>query len=91
MATNLRSYLNPIIPERDPEGSSNDRSHRNKWTSAKDQHACRGSRWSESEATCRFRAQSKQFDTGTSSTRGGNDKNTKNIFLPFGVFITWDP
>ncbi len=23
--------------------------------------------------------------------RGGNDKNTKNIFLPFGVFITWDP
>jgi hypothetical protein len=25
------------------------------------------------------------------NVRGGNDKNTKNIFLPFGVFITWDP
>jgi high-affinity Fe2+/Pb2+ permease len=23
--------------------------------------------------------------------RGGNDKNTKIKFLPFGVFITWDP
>ncbi len=68
MATNLRSYLNPIIPERDPEGSSNNnshQSHRNKWTSAKDWHAFRGSRWSESKATCHFRAQSKQFDTGT--------------------------
>jgi len=32
---------------------------------AKERHACRGSRWSESEATRRFRAQAKQFDTGT--------------------------
>ncbi len=49
VATNLRLYLNPIIPERDPKGSSNDnshRSHRNKWTSAKDWHARRGSCWS---------------------------------------------
>ena len=68
VATNLRLYLNPIIPERDPKGSSNDngqRSHRNKWTSAKDRHACHGSRWSESKFTHRFRAQSKQLDTGT--------------------------
>jgi hypothetical protein len=68
VATNLRLYLNPIIPERNPEGSSNDngqRSHRNKWTSTKDQHARRSSRWSESEATCQFRAQLKQFDTST--------------------------
>jgi hypothetical protein len=31
---NLRSYLNPRIPERNPEGSSNDNGHqsfRNKW------------------------------------------------------------
>jgi hypothetical protein len=59
MATNLRSYLNPIIPELNPKGSSNNngqRSHRNKWTSAKDQHALRGSHWSESEATHCFRA-----------------------------------
>ena len=59
VATNLRLYLNPITPERDPEGSRNNngqRSHRNKWTSAKDQHALRGSHWSESEATHCFRA-----------------------------------
>ncbi len=60
VATNLRLYLNPIIPERDPKGSSNDndhRSHWNKWTSAKDWQACGGSRWSESKATHHFRAQ----------------------------------
>ena len=68
VATNLRSYLNPRIPERDPEGSSNGNghgSHRHKWLTAKERHARRGSRWAESEATRRFRAQSKQFDTGT--------------------------
>ncbi len=68
VATNLRSYLNPITPERDPEGSRNGnghRSHRKQWISAKEGHACRGSCWSESEATRHFRAQSKQYDTGT--------------------------
>jgi hypothetical protein len=68
VATNLRLYLNPIIPERNLEGSSNDngqQSHWNKWTSAKDPHACRSSHWSESKANHHFRAQSKQFDTGT--------------------------
>ena len=46
-----------------------DNGHRRQWKeriSAKDRHARRGSRWSESEAVRRFRAQSKQFDTGTS-------------------------
>jgi hypothetical protein len=68
LATNLRSNVNPRIPERDPEESSNGnghRSHRHKWLTAKEHHACRGSRWSESEATRRFKAQAKQFDTGT--------------------------
>ncbi len=68
VATNLRMYLNPITPERDPEGSSNGnghRSHQKKWISAQDRHACRGSCWLESEASRHFRAQSKQFDTGT--------------------------
>ncbi len=68
MATNLRSYLNPIISECNPKGSGNNnghRSHRNKWTSANDCHSCRGSCWSESKATRQFRAQSKQFDAGT--------------------------
>jgi hypothetical protein len=43
--------------------------HQRQWKeriSAKDRHARRGSRWSESEAALRFKAQSKQFDTGTS-------------------------
>ena len=68
VATNLRSNVNPRIPERDPEESSNGnghRSHRHKWLTAKERHARRRSRWSESEATRRFRAQAKQFDTST--------------------------
>ena len=68
VATNTRSNVNPKIYERDPEESSNDNgynSHRHKWLTAKERHARRGSRWSESEATRRFRAQAKQFDTGT--------------------------
>jgi hypothetical protein len=68
VATNLRLYLNPIIPECDPKGSGNNnghRSHQNKWISANDCHACRKSCWLESEATRRFRAQFKQFNTGT--------------------------
>ena len=68
VATNFRSYLNSKIPERDSDRSNNDNgnwSHQNKWASAKDCRAHRGSRWSESKATRRFRAQSRQFDTGT--------------------------
>ena len=62
-----RPTLNTIISERNPEGSNNNnnghRSQRKERTSAKDRHACRGSRWLESKATRHFRAQSKQFDT----------------------------
>ncbi len=68
VATNLRSYLNPIIPECNPEETGNNnchRSHQNKWISANDCHARHASCWLESKATHRFRAQSKQFDTGT--------------------------
>jgi hypothetical protein len=68
VATNFRSYLNSKIPERDSDRSNNDnsnRSHQNKWASAKDCHARRGSCWSEYKATCHFRAQLRQFDTGT--------------------------
>ena len=93
-ATNLRSYLNQRIPEHYADRSSSNngnRSHRNKWKSAHDRHARRGSRWSESEATCRFRAQSKQFDTGTKDFRrrtcpaayelitGTQEKNQTNL------------
>jgi hypothetical protein len=67
VATNFRLYSNTIISERDPEGSNNNnnghQSQHKERTSAKDRHACHGSRWSESEATRRFRAQSKQFNT----------------------------
>jgi len=68
VATNIRSNVHPRIHERDPEESNNNnghRSHQHKWLMAKEHHACRGSRWSDSEATRRFRAQAKQFDTGT--------------------------
>ncbi len=69
VATNFRSYPNTIISERDPKGSNNNnnghQSQRKERTLAKDRHACRGSRWSESKATRCFRAQSKQFDTGS--------------------------
>ena len=67
-ATNLRSYLNQRIPKHyaDRSNSNNrNQSHRNKWNLTHDRHSRRGSRWLESEATRRFRAQSKQFDTGT--------------------------
>ena len=68
MAINIRSNVNPRIHEHDPEESNNNngqRSHRHKWLMAKERHARRGSRWSESEATRRFRAHAKLFDTGT--------------------------
>jgi hypothetical protein len=69
VATNFRSYSTTIISERDPEGSNNNnnghRSQRTERALAKDRHACRGSCWLESEATRCFRAQSKQFDTGS--------------------------
>jgi hypothetical protein len=42
-------------------------------TSAKDWHACRSSCWLESKATCRFRAQSKQFDTGTRDFKSASE------------------
>jgi hypothetical protein len=60
--------LNPIISECGLKGSGNNnghQNHRNKWTSANDRYSRQGSCWSESKATCWFRAQSKQFDTGT--------------------------
>ena len=43
VATNIQSNVNPRIPERDPEESSNGngyRSHRHKWLTAKERHAC---------------------------------------------------
>ena len=75
VATNIRSNENSKN-ERDPEESSNSnghRSHRQKLLTAKERHARRGSRWSESEATRRFRAQAKQFDTALETSIGGLD------------------
>jgi hypothetical protein len=68
VATSIRSNENSKIYERDPEESSNSnghKRHRQQMLTAKERHARRGSRWSESEATRRFRAQAKQFNTGT--------------------------
>jgi hypothetical protein len=85
VTTNLRSYLNPIISERDPKGSGSNnghQSHRDKWTSANERHFHQGSCWSESKAAHRYRAQPKQFDTGTKDfNRRSRPSATKLIAL----------
>ena len=73
VATNPQSNVNPKIPERDPKDSSNGnghRSHRHKWLTAKERHACRGSCWSESETTCRFRAQANSLIPALGTSTG---------------------
>ncbi len=70
VATNLRSYFTPSDPDHVDEHPNNDQDHqlhRQRRASAHECHSHWGSRWAESKATCRFRAQSVQFDTGTSS------------------------
>ncbi len=70
VATNLRSYFAPPNPDHVNEHPNNDwghESHRQRRASAWDHHSHQGSRWAESKATRRFRAQSAQFDTGTKS------------------------
>jgi hypothetical protein len=70
VATNLRSYFSPPNPDHVNEHSNNNRghgSHCQRSASARDCHSHRGSRWAKSKVTCRFHAQSAQFDTGTKS------------------------
>jgi hypothetical protein len=70
VATNLRSYFIPVNRNNTHNDSqhhqSNGRYHHG-ITSACDPHSCCGSCWTNSEAACRFQAQSAQFDTGTVS------------------------
>jgi hypothetical protein len=70
VATNLRSYFTPSNPDHMDEHPNNDQDHqlhRQKRASAHEHHSHWGSRWDESKASRRFRVQSAQFDTGTSS------------------------
>jgi hypothetical protein len=70
VATNLRSYFTPSNPNHVDEHPNNDQDHqlhRQRRASAHERHSHQGSRWAKSKATCRFRTQSAQFDTGTSS------------------------
>jgi hypothetical protein len=70
VATNIRSYFslpNPIDTTKHQDRNQEHRSHHQRRHSARDRHAHRGIRWAESEAICRFCAQSAQFDTGTTS------------------------
>jgi hypothetical protein len=70
VATNLRSYFTPSNPDHMDEHPNNDQDHQlhhQRRASTHEHHSHRGSRWAESEATCRFRTQSAQFDTSTSS------------------------
>jgi hypothetical protein len=67
-ATNLRSYFSPPNPNtanKHPDCNQAHRSNRQWHHSACDCHAHRGSRWAESKAALRFRAQSAQFHTVT--------------------------
>jgi hypothetical protein len=68
VATNLRSYFSPPNPNhvnKHPNKNRGHGSHCQRHASAQDCHSHQGSHWAKSEATCRFRAQSAQFDTGT--------------------------
>jgi hypothetical protein len=72
VATNLRSYFTPSDPNHVDEHPNNDQDHqlhRQRCAYAHEHHSHWGSRWAESKATCRFRTQSAQFDTGTSSSQ----------------------
>ncbi len=68
VATNIHSYFslpNPYDTTEHQDHNQGHRSHRQRRHSARDRHAHRGIQWAESKAIRRFRAQSAQFDTGT--------------------------
>ncbi len=70
VATNIQSYFslpNPNDTTKHQDRNQGHRFHCQRRHSARDCHAHQGSRWAESEAALRFRAQSAQFVTGTSS------------------------
>ncbi len=70
MATNIQTYFsltNPYETTKHQDHNHGNRFHRQRRHSACDRHAHRGIRWSESKAIRSFRAQSAQFDTGTTS------------------------
>ncbi len=70
VATNLRSYFAPPDPNHVNEHPNNNQghgSHCQQRASNRDHHSHWGSRWAKSKATCRFRAQLAQFNTGTKS------------------------
>ncbi len=69
VATNLKSYFSPLIDHecRDSDGDQSHGRYHHNHTCAWDHHSCHGSCWADSKATCRFWAQSAQFDTGTKS------------------------
>ncbi len=72
MATNLRSYFVPIIPNnvsKDPNANRGQDLYGRRRDSAHDHQSHRGSRWANSEAACRFCTQSAHFITGTKSFR----------------------
>jgi hypothetical protein len=63
VATNLGSYFSLVIDHKRRDSHGNQIHGRY----ACGHHFCCGSRWANFEATCRFRAQSAQFDNGTKS------------------------
>ncbi len=68
MATNLRSYFIPVNRDNtknDLQGNQRKDSYHCGSISTRGRHSCHGSSWTNSEAACKFWAQSEQFDTGT--------------------------
>jgi hypothetical protein len=67
---NLQSYFTPVSQASQGEDSHENKGHgHDKYASARSRHSHRGSTWADSEASCKFRAQSTQFNTGTKSFR----------------------
>ncbi len=84
MATNLRLYFTPSDPDHVDKHPYNDQDHqlhRQRRTSAHERHSHRGSGWAKSKATCRFRAQSAQFDTGTRSFQKRTHPSASQLIL----------
>jgi hypothetical protein len=82
VATNLRSYFIPVNRDNmqnDLQGNQRKDSYNHGSISTRGRHSCHGSCWTNSEAACKFRAQSEQFNTGTKAFRARIRPSTSQL------------